>query len=600
MTHSRDSQSSRRRWQQYVLSLSITVWLVAEATSALFAQGEEPAIPPLPLESNVSSTLWESWHKQSSESSWASYNIGRIYHLSDDPKSAKNAFLYYTQSAESGYAKAQANLGYCYDKGIGTRINLTEAKRWYKRSAEQGNLIGQINYAQKLLDEGIKTKTRSIIETAREWFKKAYEQDNKQTEAVVGIGLTHASIHGATTEDYGKAREWLSKANEHHEALFALGWLDEKQKHYGSAIEFYRKAKAHKSLAAAYNLARCRENGLGVAQNKQEAIKEYRYAATRGHAMSQFALGLLIYSEGNRPVDYMEAVKWWRLAEKSNSSETASGAARDALEQLRQSRLLTQAEFDLAEHEATMLDREIQSRRAENETTKVRFNREKLSGTKQKPDQAFSAFFITNDGWLLTSAKHIEVDPTSQKFATDHTLKVQTEDGLFSDISKIITNRELDFALLKVEGTFSSSLPLSEFALTSGDKMQMYAATRSPLDNGSYRFTHLTGQAEPIKDNSQRDYFLLNILNTKNSTNKTYSNFLSYNKRGQATGLALHETQESGDKLKVLKSSAIKRFIESKAIVDKNLNTPTEAEINEGKLNDLVRQATATVLIYID
>ena len=81
----------------------------------------------------------------------------------------------------------------------------------------------------------------------------------------------------APKEDLGTARDWLMKAENHPKALFALGYLDEQQGRYGTAIELYKQAKAEGSLAAAYNLGRCREIGRGTVKNIKKAEDEYLY-----------------------------------------------------------------------------------------------------------------------------------------------------------------------------------------------------------------------------------------------------------------------------------------------------------------------------------
>ena len=42
-------------------------------------------------------------------------------------------------SAEQGFANAQFNLGVMYDAGEGVPQNYTEAVRWFRMAAEQGN-----------------------------------------------------------------------------------------------------------------------------------------------------------------------------------------------------------------------------------------------------------------------------------------------------------------------------------------------------------------------------------------------------------------------------------------------------------------------------
>ena len=52
------------------------------------------------------------------------------------------AFEYYKKSAEKEYVDAQFQLGYCYDKGIGTEVNKEKAFELYK-VYEKGHKMAQ-------------------------------------------------------------------------------------------------------------------------------------------------------------------------------------------------------------------------------------------------------------------------------------------------------------------------------------------------------------------------------------------------------------------------------------------------------------------------
>jgi TPR repeat protein len=70
----------------------------------------------------------------------------------------------------------------------------------------------------------------------------------------------------------------------------------------------------------------------------REAERWYRRAAEQGYAMAQFSLGTL-YVQGEIPVDYAEAVHWFRLASNQQvpsamnsygyALERGDGVARD-------------------------------------------------------------------------------------------------------------------------------------------------------------------------------------------------------------------------------------------------------------------------------
>ena len=593
MTHSRENKTTRWRWQQFVLSLSIAMWTFVDSPTALLAQ-ETTKYPTLPTGSGINQDLWKTWHSKNAEGS-ASYNIARVYHddfvSNNKQRSAENAFKYYDSSANTGYARAQANLGYCHDIGLGTEKNLAKAKRWYGEAAKQGNLVGQLNYAQKLLNEGIGTKNRDSILKARSWFEKALAQNARLKEAAYGIGLSYVKIPGAKEEDLGTARNWLLKAENHPKALFALGYLDEQQGRYGTAIELYKQAKAHGSLAAAYNLGRCREIGRGTVENKQEAMNEYLFAANRGHAMSQFAIGLLEYNQGNNTSDYIEAVKWWRLAEKNGSSQ-----AREALSKIKQSRLLTKEEIAIGESDASRLEETIRSDLKPHKSAKLAYNQEQAFLSDKDAEHVISGFFITNDGWILTSGDRFQIDPKTKKVAIGYSVMVVTQAGSFPVNSEIVIDNQHHFAVLKIDGNFAS-LPLApdypEADVSPGKVMD--AVTVDYTSNGSFTTATLKGKPETMKDQDQTNYFTL----LKSEFDKeTYSNFLSYNALGQATGLALKKDQTSNEKLKFLKSSTILGFLKNKVRNDLFQNSPTKNELTKEELKNRVNQASVTVLIY--
>tara|TARA_B100000530_G_scaffold221616_1_gene142424 strand:+ start:1287 stop:3074 length:1788 start_codon:yes stop_codon:yes gene_type:complete len=593
MTHSRENKTTRWRWQQFVLSLSVAMWTFVDSPSALLAQ-ETTKYPTLPTGSGINQDLWKTWHSKKAEGS-ASYNIARVYHddfvSNNKQRSAENAFKYYDSSANTGYARAQANLGYCHDIGLGTEKNRAKAKHWYGEAAKQGNLVGQLNYAQKLLAEGIASDNREGILKARDWFKKAHGQFAGLKEAAYGIGLSYVKIPGAKEEDLGTARDWLMKAEDHPKALFALGYLDEQQERYGTAIELYKQAKDEGSLAAAYNLGRCWEIGRGKVKNIKEAEKEYLYAAKLGHAMSQFAIGLLKYNKGNKIEDYIEAVKWWRLADNNGSSP-----ARAALIKIKQSRLLTKEEIAIGESEASRLEETIRSNLKPHKSAILAYNQEQAFVSDKDAEHINSGFLITNDGWILTSRDQFQIDPKTKKVAIGYSVMVVTQAGSFPVTSEIVIDSQHHFAVFKIDGNFAS-LPLApdhpEANVSPGKLMN--AVTVDYISNGSFTTPTLKGQPEPIKDQDQTNYF---TLLTSELDKETYSNFLSYNALGQATGLALKEDQTSNEKLKFLKSSTILGFLKNKVGNDMFQNTPTKNELTKEKLKNRVNQASVTVLIY--
>ena len=55
------------------------------------------------------------------------------------PQKYEAAVRWFVKAAEKGNPKAQYNLGYCYENGIGIVSNRDEARSWYEKAAEKGN-----------------------------------------------------------------------------------------------------------------------------------------------------------------------------------------------------------------------------------------------------------------------------------------------------------------------------------------------------------------------------------------------------------------------------------------------------------------------------
>jgi TPR repeat protein len=54
-------------------------------------------------------------------------------------QSYTEAIKWLKKAAEQGDAEAQYNLGFCYGNGEGVEKSFTEAVKWYKKAAEQGH-----------------------------------------------------------------------------------------------------------------------------------------------------------------------------------------------------------------------------------------------------------------------------------------------------------------------------------------------------------------------------------------------------------------------------------------------------------------------------
>ena len=78
--------------------------------------------------------------------------------------------------------------------------------------------------------------------------------------------------------------------------------------------EVLAKQAAEGDLDAQYDLAVCYEEGAGIDQDMDEAMKRFRRAAEQGHADAQNKLGAAYAYGIHVPQDYDEAVKWYEQA----------------------------------------------------------------------------------------------------------------------------------------------------------------------------------------------------------------------------------------------------------------------------------------------
>ena len=77
------------------------------------------------------------------------------------------------------YAGAQNNLGTCYYNGVGVSKDYSEAVKWFRKAAYQGDANAQNNYA--ICFEKGHGVTKDYSEAAK-WFRKAAEQGHENAK----------------------------------------------------------------------------------------------------------------------------------------------------------------------------------------------------------------------------------------------------------------------------------------------------------------------------------------------------------------------------------------------------------------------------------
>ena len=329
----------------------------------------------------------------------AQYLIGQYYRLGELVSSnATEAVNWFRKAAEQGHPQAQRRLADCYATGVGVEKNTEASRKWYTQAANNGDAESQHALGMVNMFESVEDANRA--EEAIAWYRKAAEQ---------GYGPAQVSL-----------------------AIHYGGGLGVK-KDTSESLKWYRAAATAGFAPGQFGLAMCYLNGDGIIKDSIEAVNWLRRAAEQGHPGGQYYLGLCYVQGKGLAADNVQAHFWLNLA-------SAQGHA-DA------KKLLVVLEKNMAP--AAIIEAEQLARDFKPGISQTADSRGPNRKPKTAPSRTGSAFFISDDGYLLTSA-HV-VGNSSR-------IDVKTKKGI-SAANVIKTDPANDVALLKVTGFFSA-LPL--------------------------------------------------------------------------------------------------------------------------------------------
>ena len=374
------------------------------------------------------------WFRKAAEQShpYAQYNLGICYANGQGvPKDEAEAVKWYRKAADQNVPGAQYNLGLSYANGQGVPVDYAEAVKWYRKAAEQNYPYAQYNLGLCYYNgEGV---TKDLSEAIK-WTRKAAEQN--VPEAQHNLGTSYANGQGAR-KSYAEAVKWCRKAAEQNlpEAQYNLGcwYINGKgvRTNYAEAVKWFRKAAEQNSVVAQNNLGNCYANGQGVPKDYAEAVKWYRKAAEQNDAGAQNNLGVSYANGQGVPKDYVEAYKWILLAAAQGIEVAAKSVA--SFE-----RIMTREQIA----EGQRLARNFKPRKA----LPAGSDSSPVAIVESRPQSSGTAFFITDDGYLITSG-HVLGESTQAR--------VITAAGILpARVVKVDAGNDL--ALLKAEGTFAA------------------------------------------------------------------------------------------------------------------------------------------------
>ncbi|MFN7096943.1 MAG: tetratricopeptide repeat protein, partial [Gammaproteobacteria bacterium] len=180
-------------------------------------------------------------------------------------------------------------------------VDHAEAKIWYQRAADQGDIRAQNNLGHY---ENIERQYNKAIK----WFQRAADQGHAQAQ--YNMGTLYENGEGYDS-DIAKAVKYykLAAAQGHKDALLRLGLIFDFKKHhqniqkiipalptlwqyhdrddtipqYAEVVKWYGCAAEQGDADAAYRLGKIYAQGIGVEKNLEEAKKWYELADENGH-----------------------------------------------------------------------------------------------------------------------------------------------------------------------------------------------------------------------------------------------------------------------------------------------------------------------------
>lgn len=268
-------------------------------------------------------------------------------------------------------ARAQNGYGIALEEGRGVAKNLSEAVKWYKLSAEQGEVRAMLNlaiYYRSLTDgkdgreeasqwldkatqvgkndyrvyhnlfvahynEGIRLGTDPDKKIAMEWCFKGAENGNPACQLT--LARFYSSDSNGLEKDLDRAMELYKKAADQGcvNSMVALGNMLVKQSRYEESLMYYHKAAIREDLSAILKLAKYFEKK----NQYSTAIGWYRKAVKYKSPTAYERLGVLLFigRKGSGPTESVrknsvEGVQWLlKVVEYfKGSTESALGGKR--------------------------------------------------------------------------------------------------------------------------------------------------------------------------------------------------------------------------------------------------------------------------------
>lgn len=227
------------------------------------------------------------------------------------------------EAALRGDLDAAYALGYCYYYGIGVTRSEEESFNWFLRVAEEGVPPAYMWVADAYYyGRGV----AQDYEEAAEWYREAAEEGIAR--AMYMLGLMYKNGEGVKQDDrkadkwFGRAEEEGYTAPEQPTAVPAIdidaGRPEEMMSLLG--LDRLMEAAAQGDLDAAYIIAWCYANGVGVPQDDQQAFAWFLFLAQQGDPRAYSWVADAYAAGRGVDQDLAEAIRWYQAAMEENET----------------------------------------------------------------------------------------------------------------------------------------------------------------------------------------------------------------------------------------------------------------------------------------
>ncbi len=273
--------------------------------------------------------------------------------LANDDQGMQQARDIYQHLADQGDKEGQLKLGFMFEQGLGGKVDMDNASRWYELAANQGQVVAEflLGHLYQLGQLG----KEPDYDLAKKWYSHA---QSNYAPAAVALGF----INDTVDDNYNQAQNSYQLAADAHDPIgqFNLGLIYENGKgrpvdfakaealfqdaathgHSQSmvqlagiyfhglvgtrdddqALEWYKKAAALGDRDALYQLGLFSETGVAAKLDGQQAIQYYQQAADKGDAKAKLALARIYQYGLIVPKDSVQAEKYYKeLAQSGNA-----------------------------------------------------------------------------------------------------------------------------------------------------------------------------------------------------------------------------------------------------------------------------------------